>query len=227
MKLLTHLGLACVFLRISVQVIQVEMVIHQPPATLEKSYLQLHPFLFDACIHQQKGLRYLTSTGWAHHPWSGISIVAYWLLHSSCEDCCLTTFGNVGQCLVGEIHPQHSQETTTKYSRDTSARNMAWCPNTSDHHWRKKRSRNEYLIRPSWRLESTLHCCSQLIQSVALILKLKLFTTTNLFDFLHHVLHPKTPSKFDKLLQNINNLGRSRDCRHNVMGFGWSVHRRH
>ena len=36
-----------------------------------------------------------------------------------------------------------------------------------------------------------------------------MFRTTNLFDFLYYALNPKTSSKFDKLLQNINNLGRS------------------
>ena len=64
------------------------------------------------------------------------------------------------EMLFGWWNPQHSQEPTTKYSRDRSARNMARCYNTSDHYWRNKRSRDEYLIRPSWRLERTLHCGS-------------------------------------------------------------------
>ena len=130
---------------------------HQPPATLEKSYLQLDPFV--RCIYRSaEGLRYLTSTGWAHHPWSGISInVAYWLLHSSCEDCC-RTFGNV-VWLVKSPTPARNRPLKILVT-EVPGIIMAWCPNTSDHHWRKKRSRNEYLIRPSWRLESTLHCCS-------------------------------------------------------------------
>lgn len=52
-------------------------------------------------------------------------------------------------------------------------------------------------------------CIVAAYPNVELILKVKLFRTTILFDFLYYTLNRKTSSKFDKLLQNINSPGRS------------------